>query len=103
LEIVLLIGGDSLRDLPTWHLAPQLVSAVHQLGVLRRPGDTFDLSALEKQLPGITNKTSFIDGQVHNISASEIRKRAQTGRPYRYYVLPSVYEYIETHHLYRTA
>jgi len=100
-EIVLLIGGDSLRDLPAWHRAADLVAAVHKIGVMRRPGDFFDLRILETQLPGLNGKVMFIDTLVHTISSSEIRRRIQEGEPYRYYLLPSIYDYIETNRLYR--
>src|SRR5690242_19421974 len=48
-DIILLIGGDSLRDLPSWHRCTDLVAAVHGIGVMRRPSDSFDLRALETQ------------------------------------------------------
>lgn len=100
-EIVLLIGGDSLRDLPTWRLAPDLVTAVSKIGVMRRPGSFTDLRALESQLPGVTEKIQFIDALLQPVSSSELRRRIAAGEMYRYYVPPSVYEYIEAHHLYR--
>lgn len=100
-DIFLLIGGDSLRDLPTWHHGAELVAAVHKIGVMRRPNNTFDLSALEAQLPGLNDKVMFIDTLLQNLSSREIRRRVREGKPYRYYVFPSVYQYIEAHHLYR--
>jgi len=99
-EIVLLIGGDSLRDIPSWRLGADLVAAVSKIGVLRRPGDPFDMPALEAKIPGLTEKVLFIDAQVQNLSSHEIRRRIMSGEVYRYYVLPSVYEYIELNHLY---
>jgi nicotinate-nucleotide adenylyltransferase len=100
-DIILLIGGDSLRDLPTWRLAADLVTAVSKIGVMRRPGGFADLPALEAELPGVTEKTQFIDALLQPVSSSELRRRIAAGEMYRYYVPPSVYEYIETHHLYR--
>ncbi|HET7143596.1 MAG TPA: nicotinate-nucleotide adenylyltransferase [Anaerolineales bacterium] len=100
-EIVLLIGGDSLRDIPSWRFAADLVAAVSKIGVLRRPGDRFDMSALEAKTPGLAQKVLFIDAQLQNLSSHEIRRRIMSGEVYRYYVLPSVYEYIELNYLYR--
>lgn len=100
-EIFLLIGGDSLRDLPTWHLNSELVTAVSKISVMRRPGDFFDMPALESQIPGLTDKVTFIDALLLNLSSRELRRRVSAGAQFRYYVHPSVYKYIESNHLYR--
>lgn len=100
-DLIPLIGGDSLRDLPTWHRPADLIAACHQIGVMRRPGDSIELSALEKQIPGIAAKVRFIDAPLLEIASHEIRQRASEGLPFRYYLLPSVYNYIVEHRLYR--
>lgn len=100
-EIFLLIGGDSLRDLPAWRLPLDLVVAVSKIGVMRRPGDFTDLSELEAQIPGLTSKVQFIDALLQPVSSRELRRRIAAGEMYRYYVAPEVYEYIETNRLYR--
>jgi nicotinate-nucleotide adenylyltransferase len=100
-EIFLLIGGDSLRDLPTWRLPSELVATVSRIGVMRRPGDSFNMPSLEDQIPGLSDKVTFIDALLLNLSSSEIRRRVLEGDEFRYYVHPAVYEYIESKHLYR--
>jgi nicotinate-nucleotide adenylyltransferase len=100
-DFVLLIGGDSLRDMPAWHRPSDLVTAVDRIGVMRRPDDFFDLRSLEAKLPGLNQKVTFIDALVQDLSSSEIRRRVQAGEPYRYYVLPSIHDYIESNQLYR--
>jgi nicotinic acid mononucleotide adenylyltransferase len=44
---------------------------------------------------------AFIEALLQPISSREIRRRVASGEMYRYYLAPEVYEYIETHHLYR--
>jgi len=100
-DITLLLGGDSLRDLPTWRLCSDLVAEVSKIGVMRRPGDPFDMPALEAKIPGVTEKVAFIDAPLQDLASREIRRRVANGEAYRYYVHPSVYEYIETQQLYR--
>jgi len=100
-DVILLIGGDSLRDLPTWRRAVDLVAACREIGVMRRPGDSADLSALERSLPGIRPKVRFVDAPLLEIASSEIRRRAAAGESFRYYVPPAVHEYILQHNLYR--
>jgi nicotinate-nucleotide adenylyltransferase len=100
-DIILLIGGDSLHDLPAWHRPAELVAACDSIGVIRRPGASADLSALESQLPGISSKVRFVDAPLLEIASREIRRRAAQGKSFRYFLPPKVYEYIQIHQLYR--
>lgn len=100
-DLVLIIGGDSLYDLPHWHQAADLVHACSEIGVMRRPGDSLDLSLLAEQLPGIRENIHFIDAPLLEIASRDIRRRAQQGQPFRYYLLPSVYDYIVKTGLYQ--
>ena len=100
-DVILVIGGDSLRDLPRWHQPADLVSACHEIGVMRRPGDSIDLSALERQVPGTQAKVRFVDAPLLEISSSDIRRRIREKLSFRYYLSPSVYRYISKNKLYR--
>lgn len=100
---VYLMGGDSLHDLPTWKDPQKLIALCETLGVMRRPGDTIDLSDLEKEIPGISLKTRFIDAPLLEISSTQIRRRVARGEPFRYYVPPPVYHFIQAHGVYRQA
>lgn len=100
-DITLLIGGDSFRDLPKWRDPSALISAVHRIGVMRRPDDLIDMRTLESQFPGVIEKVSFIDVLLQELSSHEIRRRIVQDEEYRYYLFPSVYEYIEKNRLYR--
>ena len=100
-DLVLLIGGDSLRDLPTWHRPTDLVSVCHEIGVIRRPDDSVDLSAWERQVPGTQAKVRFVDTPLLDISSRVIRHRIRKNLPFRYYLHPPVYEYIIKKNLYR--
>ena len=99
-EIVPIIGGDSLRDLPTWHQPRQIVYDCHWIGVMRRPGEQENLDALERELPGISSKVHYVDAPLLEIASREIRHRISSGRSVRYYLPQPVYEYIREHHLY---
>ncbi|MEN6436356.1 MAG: nicotinate-nucleotide adenylyltransferase [Anaerolineaceae bacterium] len=93
-ELIYLIGGDSLHDLPNWDRPMEFIKACYAIGVMRRPDDDVNLPWLEEQLPGLTQKLRFIDVPLLEISASQIRQRIQHGMPFRYYLLPEVYEII---------
>lgn len=99
-ELVYLMGGDSLEDLPTWHQPQAFVAACDRLGVMLRPGTQIDLIELERKIPGIGEKICFVGTPLLEISASDIRKRVSQRRHYRYYLPDGVYQIIQAYHLY---
>lgn len=99
-KLVYLIGGDSLINLPSWHKPQELVNAVDELGVMRRPWINIDWSSLEKQIPGVSEKVRFVDAPLLEISSSEIRKRVAEASAFRYYVPIEVYRLIVEERLY---
>ena len=102
-DIVPIIGGDSLSDLPTWHRPKELLYACHWVGVMRRPGEATNLEALERELPGISSKVHYVDAPLLEIASREIRSRIATGQPFRYYLPDPVYHYINQHNLYHES
>ena len=101
-SLVFLMGGDSLRDLPTWHEPVEFVRSCDHLGVMHRVGEKIDLGLLEKKIPGISQKVEFIEAPILEISSQKVRQLVSLEKPYRYYLLPSVYEIIQSKGLYRT-
>ena len=99
-EIWMLIGGDSLRDLPTWH-KPQEVLANCQLAALPRPGATVDWEELEAAVPGVTKSVAVLDGPAISVSSTLVRRWAAAGHSLRYLVLPDVRTFIIRERLYR--
>jgi nicotinate-nucleotide adenylyltransferase len=102
-RMILILGGDSLHDLPKWNRPRELLEACAEIGVMRRPVDVIDTRRLEAELPGITEKVRFVDAPLLEIASREIRERALENLPFRYYVLPAVYNYIRSHHLYQAS
>lgn len=102
-DITPIIGGDSLRDLPTWNRPREVLRASHWVGVMRRPGQQENLDALENDLPGISSKVHYVDAPLLEIASREIRSRILDGKPFQYFLHPAVYEYIIDHHLYQQS
>ncbi len=102
-ELIYLMGGDSLRDLPTWKRPMDFLSACDGLGVMRRPGDAVNLSDLEHELPGVSEKVIFVASPLLQISAREIRRRVASGEPVRYYLPHKVYQIILDQGLYLSS
>ena len=101
-ELVYLMGGDSLRDLPKWEHPAELIESCHVLGVMRRQGDEIDIANLEKVIPDIRTKVRWIDAPILEISGSQIRDRLKHGEPVRYFLVPAVYQIISDQKLYQT-
>jgi len=100
-ELVFLMGGDSLHDLPKWHKPKEFILVCDKIGVMRRPGEQIDFRDLKDVLPGISNKVEFINAPLLEISSNLIRYLISSKKPYRYYLPFEVYKIIEEMHLYR--
>jgi len=99
--LVYLMGGDSLRDLPTWRDPSGFLSAADGLGVMRRPGADLDLPELERKLPGLRTKLMIFEAPILEISSTRIRKLISENGPYRYYLPPAVYSIVRKNRLYQ--
>ena len=100
-DLVYLLGGDSLENLPLWHCPNEFVQSCDELGVMLRTGASYQVEKLENMIPGITAKIRFVDTPLLEISASQIRNRVRDMGSYRYYLSPPVFQVIEDRNLYR--
>lgn len=101
-QLWLLIGGDSLRDLPTWYQPRQLL--LHcRLAVLPRPGAKVDWTSLDAAVPEAAARTDMLDGPTMALSSTALRRMAGMGRSLRYLVPDAVRHYIAEHALYGGA
>lgn len=96
------MGGDSLRDLPTWH-QPEELMELCQFAVMERPGDAIDPHAYDSVLPGLGQRVVMLKTPVLEISSTEIVSRLREGRSVRYLVPDSVLAYIAQNGLYRSS
>lgn len=100
-DLVFLMGGDSLHDLPTWHRPDEFIQACDSLGVMHRPGEVISLGVLEKRFPGISSKVEFIEAPLLEISSNQIRSLVFNDKPFRYYLPFDVYTIVEKYNLYQ--
>lgn len=99
-ELFYVIGGDSLRDIPTWHKPTEFILACDHILVMQRPGSTPDLTILYKNYPELKTRLEFLDVPLIEISAVNIRQRVKQQRAYWQFVIPPVYQIIEERGLY---
>jgi nicotinate-nucleotide adenylyltransferase len=98
-QLWLLIGSDSLRDLPFWH-EPQKVITQCRLAVLPRPGIAVDWVWLSLYVPGVDRGVDMLNGPVIDISSTAIRSWLAADHQPHYLIPPLVLNYIQAQSLY---
>lgn len=93
-QLIYLMGGDSLGDLPKWERPDKLLKYCHQIGVMQRPGAKINLEDLERTIPGIHSKLIWVESPLMEISGRMIRERLKFREPVRYFLPKAVYEII---------
>ena len=103
-ELFLLLGADSLPELPSWYQADAICQLALPL-VVRRPGapepDFGVLADVTTPARLEEIRTRQLESPQIDVSSSEIRQRVSAGRSIRYRVPRAVEKYIETNGLYR--
>ena len=93
LSIWLLLGRDSLDDLPNWR-DPDRILRQCRLAVYARPGYG---APVEERL---SSHIDWVGGPQVDVSSSQLREDLAAGRPVRFLVPAPVCAYIERHGLY---
>jgi nicotinate-nucleotide adenylyltransferase len=103
-ELFLLLGSDSVLDLPNWWHADELVQEV-EIIAFERPG-----APLEEELDALSRRFGEdwvrdvralqVDAPLLEISSSDVRARREAGESVRYLVPDAVLAYIEERGLY---
>ena len=99
-EIFFILGWDNLSQLPQWHQPERLIEMCRLVAVPRVDFPLPDLPALEKELPGITERVILFDRPRVDVNASEIRQRVAQGQSIGEFVPAPVERYIKEHGLY---
>ena len=101
-KLWLIVGADSLVDLPDW-VTPELIIQQCRLAVLPRPGAEIDWLALETAVPSVTQVVDMLEGPSISISSTELRDWARRGRSLKYLVKTAVFHYIHQENLYSSS
>jgi nicotinate-nucleotide adenylyltransferase len=100
----LLVGSDTLADLPTWH-DPARVVARATLVVIARPNHlVLPADELSRNLgfpDGSNLRLQLVQSPLIDISSSDLRSRAASGRSLRYFLPRAAECYIQAKRLYQ--
>ena len=99
-EIFLILGQDSLADLPNWWQPQRIISLARLAVAVRTAWEPAQADALETELPDISQRLVWLDMPRIDISSTAVRERVRRGLSIRYWVPPAVEEYIRQHGLY---
>jgi nicotinate-nucleotide adenylyltransferase len=92
-ELFLLLGEDALADLPFWR-DPEVIAEQATIVVAPRGG------VVLPELPFDADRVVRITMPYMEISSTDIRERAKSGRSLRYLVPDAVAAYVKDHKLY---
>jgi nicotinate-nucleotide adenylyltransferase len=100
-DLTFIVGGDMARSLPNWR-DPETILELAELGVAGRDGvSRSEIEAAVAGLRGAPQRLRFFEMPRIDVSSTEIRRRAATGRPIRYLVPDPVAAAVEQSGMYR--
>jgi nicotinate-nucleotide adenylyltransferase len=105
-ELFLLLGADSLRELPTWRQPGRICELAWPVAVRRSGNPEPDYRVLEGFVPPPrleAVRRLQVEMPLIDLSSTELRRRARLGLSLRFRTPRAVEEYIRAHGLYREA
>lgn len=95
-----LVGADSFLDLPRWREPARLLELAEWI-VAARPGFSLDDLSPLRLTPHQHSRVHLLASTHEDISATDLRRRLQTGDNCTGLLPATVYDYIQSHGLYR--
>lgn len=102
-DLVFIMSGETLRELPTWREPERLLDLCRVAVVPRSGHETPDAVWLGIHFPGRAHRVTILPGPLLAVSGSVVRARAAAGRSIRYLVPDAVARHIVDHALYTDA
>ncbi len=100
-ELYFVMGGDNLRNLPSWQRARELYQSC-RLAVMRRADEDISPTMHDDILPGLSQKVDMVDVPLLSIwlSSTHVSERLEQGKSVRYLVPDAVLDYIQHNQIY---
>jgi nicotinate-nucleotide adenylyltransferase len=105
-ELFLLMGADTLHDLPNWHQPREICQLAIPVAVGRRGWPEPDDDLLRQLVPNSRweqIRNYQVTMPLIEVTSTEIRQRVSRGQSIRYRTPRAVEKYIESNHLYGEA
>ncbi len=99
--LVLIMGWDSLAELPKWREPADIVRLCRVVAVPRPGFRRPRVRSLNEAVPGLLSAVTVIPEPVIGISSSDIRQMVKEGLSVKYLVPERVESYIQEHRLYK--
>lgn len=99
-DLHVIIGADSLADLPTWKEPLEILRLAVVIAVNRGRSVPDLPAALENFGDAASERIHLVEMPAVDISATDLRDRCRSGKSIRYQVPRPVELYIQQHHLY---
>jgi len=93
-ELVLILGADAARGLPTWQRSSDVLGRA-RVAVVPRPG------VERSEVDSLVKVERWLDMPALPVSGTLIRQRAASGLGIRFLVTEQVYQYLDKQNLYR--
>jgi nicotinate-nucleotide adenylyltransferase len=100
-DLFFILGCDALAQFPQWKEPKKLIELCKLAVVPRVNLGSPNLKDLERSIPGVSSRVSYISTPIIDISSSQVRERLARGLSIRYLVPDKVEEYITKYRLYR--
>ena len=102
-ELYFVMGGDNLRNLPSWERARELYSQC-KLAVMRRSDEDIHPHMHDDTFPGLSERIVMVDAPMLGIwlSSTHVVDRLHHGKSVRYIVPDPVLNYIQENGLYQS-
>lgn len=103
-QLYFIMGGDNLRELPTWTRAQDLYRH-SRIAVMRRSDESIHAHMHDATLPGLAQQVDMVDTPLLSIwlSSTHVVERLRDRKSVRYLVPDVVLDYIAQHGLYAAA
>ncbi len=100
-DLFFILGCDALAQFPQWKEPKKLIELCKLAIVPRVDLGSPNLKDLERSIPGVSDRVSYVATPIIDISSSQIRERLARGLSIRYLVPDKVEKYIAKYRLYR--